>query len=300
MIQTVLSSSAASVDIYFEVQHNLMSVHTRIGAGYSNASKRDASNGTRGFFLPKIQGYDPAVEECSFWTVLARSLGVALELIAIPGCSRFEQDTTFYLRAIMVMPEGHDVINIEFYGDDGNSSLSHNLDEDSEIKEGRQSIGFLVKCDDPISQEERTELWLLRYDDILFQKSQFKTNAKNEVTIHDTAVDETQCIHLTLSDEDVRDVSSAHVPRSEFMMSYILSYSCDTRLSISCTFIHRLCDIIPPGRLISTERISQNPRQAQLNLCGSRGTGGVLTFGGPTCLQIFDLEEDEDTTSSAI
>ncbi|KAL3809155.1 hypothetical protein ACHAXA_004654 [Cyclostephanos tholiformis] len=189
-----------------------------LGAGYCYASSRDASNGTRGFFLPKIQENDPGVEECSFWTVLARSLGMAIELIAIPGCSRFEQDTTFYLRAVMLMPEGHEVTNIQFYGDDGNSSLSPNLDEDSDIKEGRQSVGFLVQCKDPVSQEGRTELWLFRYDDILFQKCYFKTTVKNEVIIHGTAVDEGQCIHLIVSDEEVRDVSSAHVPKSELVV----------------------------------------------------------------------------------
>jgi hypothetical protein len=298
MIQTVLSLSALSLDISFEVKHTLMSVHTRIGAGYSNASIRDSRNDTRRFFLPQMLHYDPAVEECTFWTVLARSLGSAIELIAIPGCSRFEQDSAFYLRAVMMMPEGHEVIRIKFYGDDGNSSLSPNLDEDSDINEGRQAIGFLVECNDPMSQEERTELWLFRYDDMIFQKSHFeRTTAKDEVIVHDAAVDKRQCIRLTLSDEEVRDVSGAHVPRSEFMMSYILSYSCNARLFISCTFIHRSCVIIPSGRLICTDRISQNPRRAQLSLCGSRGTGGVLTFGGPTCLQILDLEEDDDGAS---
>ena len=35
-----------------------------------------------------------------------------------------------------------------------------------------------------------------------------------------------------------------------------------------------------------------------MNLCGSRGTGGVITFGASTSLTIFDLEEDEDTAIS--
>jgi len=36
-----------------------------------------------------------------------------------------------------------------------------------------------------------------------------------------------------------------------------------------------------------------------VNLCGSRGTGGVISFGASTCLSILDLEEDEDNESSA-
>ena len=36
------------------------------------------------------------------------------------------------------------------------------------------------------------------------------------------------------------------------------------------------------------------------NLCGSRGTAAVLSFGASTSLDILDLEEDEeDDTSSA-
>ncbi len=57
---------------------------------------------------------------------------------------------------------------------------------------------------------------------------------------------------------------------------------------------------IPSGRLISKDRIPQNQRKVQIDLCGSRGTGGVLTFGAPTCLNIFDLEEDEDSASSVV
>ena len=35
-------------------------------------------------------------------------------------------------------------------------------------------------------------------------------------------------------------------------------------------------------------------RRAQLSLCGSRGTGGVVTFGTSIAFNILDLEEDED------
>lgn len=50
------------------------------------------------------------------------------------------------------------------------------------------------------------------------------------------------------------------------------------------------------GRVIST-RINGNGknRASQLQLCASRGTGGVVTFGASTVLDIFDLEEDEES-----
>jgi hypothetical protein len=204
-----------ALDINFEVQHSLLSVHTRIGAGYSDFSLRDTSSDARCFFHPKTSEDDPAIEECPFWTVLARSLGTAVELIAIPRCSRFEPDTRFYLRAVMVMPEGHEVTNIEFYGDDGNSSLSPSLDEDSEIKEGRQSLGFLVKCYDSVSQETRMELWLFPYDDVLFRKFDVKTNVKNSVTILGKVVNNRESIRLILSDNEECDAGRAIVPKSE-------------------------------------------------------------------------------------
>lgn len=295
MKQTIHPSSTSALDIHFEVKHSLLSVHTRIGAGYFDASLGDTSIDTRGFFLPKTNEDDPAVEECPLWTVLARSLGTTVELIAIPGSTRFEPDARFYLRAIIAIPQGHEVTNIDFYGDDGNSSLSPTLDEDSDIKEGRQSVGFLVKYSDLVSQEVRTELWLFRYDDFLFKRNDFKTNVKNGVTILGAAVDEREFIRL-VSDNEECDASSIIVPKSE-LVAFVPFEALRNSGSFSHTSLHIH---IPSGRLISTHRDSQNQRRSQVKLCGSRGTGGVLTFGAPTCLNIFDLEEDEDSASAGV
>jgi hypothetical protein len=54
----------------------------------------------------------------------------------------------------------------------------------------------------------------------------------------------------------------------------------------------RLCDITE--RIICTRDGTTLNRTSKLDLCGSRGTGGVLTFGASNALEIFDLEEDED------
>lgn len=54
------------------------------------------------------------------------------------------------------------------------------------------------------------------------------------------------------------------------------------------------------GRHLNTHRKNSQPlRHTQVNLCGSRGTGGVISFGASTFLHMFDLEEDEDSASSA-
>ena len=63
--------------------------------------------------------------------------------------------------------------------------------------------------------------------------------------------------------------------------------------------ISRVCFLYLTGRVLNTHpKNSQSQRQSQVNLCGSRGTGGVITFGASTFLHMFDLEEDEDSSSS--
>ena len=70
--------------------------------------------------------------------------------------------------------------------------------------------------------------------------------------------------------------------------------------SFMCVSKHLPIPCRPTGRHLSTHRInSQTQRQSQMNLCGSRGTGGVISFSTSTNLTIFDLEEDEENDSSA-
>ena len=205
-----------------------MAAHTRIGAGYFGTSPScdmthsDASSSA--FFMPKTNDVDLVLlEEIHFWTVLARSIRTTniVELIVIPGCSRFKQDATFYLRAVIMMPEGYEVTNIEFYSDDGNSSLSPpTIDENVDINEGRQSLTFLVKCatnDDSTlqQQQQRMELWLFRYDDVQFWKYDFDKNmVTHEVTIRgppssssssSSSSDESNCMRFVISGDEMMD-----------------------------------------------------------------------------------------------
>jgi len=248
-----------------------MSIHTRIGAG-SNAvapSSYRAQRGESSGFLPKTsqeEEGDETIAECPYWTLLARSLGPnQVELIAIPGPASFGQENGFYLHSEVMIPEGYEVTNIAFYGDDGNSSLSPDLTE-SKVKEGRQSLGFVIKYIDTLSQEVREELWLFQYDDITFQKFKSKRNVmKNEIVIPATPPNEEECTFLTISDDE--DIGDRHC-------------------------------INPKRRHICTHRRNdQVHQQSQVNLCGSRGTGGVITFDKSTYLNIFDLEEDEENDS---
>ncbi|KAL7532675.1 hypothetical protein ACHAXR_010339 [Thalassiosira sp. AJA248-18] len=266
--RSVFAQSLDTLDICFEVQHSFMAIHSRIGAG-SDATSSGKGDSPSGFFVPMTRNNDPRVEECPFWMLLARSVGIAVEFIVVPGGTSFETGANegFYLRANLMIPEGYEVTNIAFYGDDGISSLSPDLNDDSEIKEGRQSIGFVVKCIDSLSREGREELWVFQYDEIIFQRFDSKRNSKNEVIITANELNEVECTFISMPDDEEGDASSAIVPKRRHLSS------------------HR--------------RNTQMQRQSQVNLCGSRGTGGVISFGASTSLSMFDLEEDEDNASSA-
>ena len=66
---------------------------------------------------------------------------------------------------------------------------------------------------------------------------------------------------------------------------------------------NHLCYLLLPtlGRHSCTPQSFLTQEQTKLDLCGSRGTAGVISFGVPTSLEILDLEEDEeeDDTSDA-
>ena len=294
---------SCTADICFEVNHSLMAIHTRIGAGSTvSASGGKGGDTSSGFFLPRTNNEeDTSIAECPFWTLLARSLGSSIEFIAIPGCTSFEQDANdgFYLRANLMIPEGSEVTNIAFYGDDGNSSLSPNLSDESKVKEGRQSVGLVIKYNDSVSQEVREELLLFQYDDVIFRKVESERNTKNEIIIPATDLNTEECTFLTMSDDEENDDRNVIVPKSELTFD-----SCRVHNFPSSTLSHvnspPITYIVTTGRHIGTQRrsSSQYQQNSQVNLCGSRGTGGVITFGQSTFLNIFDMEEDEDNASS--
>lgn len=195
-----------------------MAIHTRIGAGPSANTTRDDATG---FFVPKtlVEG-DDSIDECPFWSLLARSLGSEVEFIVIPGGTRFEPDVNrgFYLRATLIIPEGSEVSSIAFYGDDGNSSLSPNLKNYTDVKEGRQSVGLVMNSLDPISREVREELWVVQYDDIVFQKFDCKRNSKSEVNVAATVLDRDACTFLMASDDEGNEANNVIIqPKSEFI-----------------------------------------------------------------------------------
>jgi len=198
-----------------------MAVHTRIGAGPDGASRNKGGDAS-GYFAPRISGEeDASVIECPSWTLIARSLGTAIELIAIPGRSSSDTDSKeqYYLRGFIQMPEGAEVTNIAFYGDNGISSLSPKLNDDAQpIKEGRQSLALVVKCTDSQTPEMKEELWAFKYDDIPFRKFDLKrSHLKNEVIISAAEFELSECASLmNVQDEGYNDDENVIVPKSEF------------------------------------------------------------------------------------
>lgn len=203
-------------DISFEAQHSLMAIHSRVGAG--SAITRGKKDDTTGFFMPKTNNDQDSsiIVECPFWMLLARSLGTTVELIAIPGritdCEPAANDE-FYLRANLMLPEIGEVTDIAFYGDNGICSLSPILNDDAKVKEGRQSLGLVVALTEPDSGEVREELWVFKYNDIIFQKFTTKRNAKNEVTISAADLNNDACISVMSS--NARDNEGGVIAKSE-------------------------------------------------------------------------------------
>lgn len=280
-ISNVIQKLIFVIDICFEVQHSLVAIHTRRGVGCSD------SGDVNGYFLPKSNEDHPSIENCFYWLILARVIGTKIEFIAIPSCAGLKPK--FFLRTELMLPEGCDVTNIAFYGDDGHSSLSPNLNENAAVKEGRQAVGLVVKLTSLISQDVREELWVTPYDDLLFKKYDFNVNSKNEALIRGASSNEEACAAPILICDSLRD-EDAIIPKREFI-GVQLRLVCST-LSFAVS-----CEPNLTGRVISTHQKQRRHKPTQFNLCGSRGTGGVVTFAASIALNILDLEEDEECPS---
>ncbi len=201
-----------TADVHFDTSHSTLAAHSRIGAG-------PCSDDKSGAFEPKMMHPDESSSATArHWMIIVRSVkeGKCVEINAIPG----NAPTSFYLQAGLTLPDNHKVRNIAFYGDNGNSSLSPNLDIDAVTNEGRQSLGLIVerKEDLPDGAEElHQELWLFKYDDILFEKFDFASSSDKKIRIAGVDFGRDNCIHLQPleSSDDVDNV--VLVPKSKFV-----------------------------------------------------------------------------------
>jgi hypothetical protein len=183
----------------------LISLHTRIGAS------SDATSG-EGYFSPQINGDDFSLSS-EYWVIIARTIPLfsycnVLEITAIPCCvfdcvdgSGVESQFTC-LQVHLRFDSSCEITSIAFYSDDGNSSLSPNLDIDAEAMEGKQSIGLIVK------NGMNEELWKFQYDHVLFDTC-ISSIASNTLCIPSN-INGDNCTFLGAADgeEDATDLKS--------------------------------------------------------------------------------------------
>eukprot|EP00984_Skeletonema_dohrnii_P013878 scaffold5807_cov114-Skeletonema_dohrnii-CCMP3373.AAC.4 len=211
-------------------------------------------------FEPKmIQPNDSSLAR--HWMIIVRSVqDNFIEVIAIPG----NVQPKFYLQAGLALPDNHTVRNIQFYGDSGNSSLSPNLDIDAVTNEGRQSLGLIIERQEVLSdgsEELNEELWVFKYDEIFFEKFDLGPTSDKAISIAAADFNRENCVRLQTCRTSGEDDDNVLVTKCRHI----------------CTHQNLLIR-----------------EQTKLNLCGSRGTAGVLSFGASTSLDILDLEEDEE------
>ena len=171
----------------------LLALHMRVGADqldYDALQEDDddeAENGNgdtpRSYFLPRASAAESENAQacyCRQWSVVATAQGNEILLHAIPlgwehsddgtHCDIVEEGTSpisFYLVAKLVLPYADSIRDIEFYSDDGKSSLSSGNDSGTG-KEGHQKLGVLYEV-----HHGQLDFWLIAYDRIRWQSVPF-------------------------------------------------------------------------------------------------------------------------------
>jgi hypothetical protein len=188
-----------------------VAIHTRMGRDQSK--EEDDFDGEEvdeeGFFSPTVLEGTllPGVPHynCRQWSCFAKtsppseSLGnYTVKLYMIPngweetsdglddlldfmGCDDedlLECGIPFYLTTEIVLPGGRRVLDIAFYGDDGKSNLASAVDTEPG-RERRQALGLLLSGEQMVeSQEKPMELWVVPYDNLIYQAIAAKKDSK--------------------------------------------------------------------------------------------------------------------------
>jgi hypothetical protein len=174
-------------------------IHTRLGGNQENLAADDGDESAH-FFSPRLASGDVPLVDCRSWSIIARAASFeggdnnSVQIFALPLDCRagesMDEDLDIdgehchiplYLSCRLVLPFPYKVKEIEFYGDDGNSSLSVGADNGSTGQEGRQSMGMLVTC--PVTEDNAAqtaeELWLVAYDQAIFRQVPISSGAGN-------------------------------------------------------------------------------------------------------------------------
>ena len=158
-------------DEHSAYNQHVVAVHDRIGAAPNSTPDVEKC------FNPQIKD-DSRVEADSsrHWMLVANTCDSTtqgkkmLQLSAFPDChgitqlDEFEQFLPhFYLTTFIVLPGDAVICNIQFYGNDGNSTLTSETSPNDE--EGRQALSISTQNNDG-----KEELWLFNYDKLDFRR----------------------------------------------------------------------------------------------------------------------------------
>lgn len=169
---------------------SMVKIHHRQGCDTGSITE------TKGCFNPQVCGYeeDDSAFASRNWAIVAATSTLsaeknAIQLFAIPLGNKatdddmegddevMDDDSTkldnisFYLTAQIILPSHYTIQDMAFYGDDGRSSLSSDVDSGTGT-EGRQALGLLLSQGVPGAGPVTQELWILRYDDLRYEASQ--------------------------------------------------------------------------------------------------------------------------------
>jgi len=157
-----------------------VAIHTRIGRDPGEIEGSDEEE-EPSYFAPKVHDKSSSESslDCRQWSIVAQAgSDSCIQLVAIPlgwkDSSAMDpnddladegqdgSEIPFYLTSKLILPESCRVQDLAFYSDNGKSALSSGTD-------GRQKLGVLV------AQQEQLELWLMKYDQIVWQVVPFES-----------------------------------------------------------------------------------------------------------------------------
>lgn len=219
------------------------------------------------------------------WTIIAntcKSLSSdgcqQIQITAIPTGThlRHESDDTspdvlLYKSTIVSVPENCTVSSIQFYGDDGNSTLTS--ETSPSYKEGRQSLGILLRRRDGfLSNTFDEELWLFQYDHLHYTSQFAEGNETGNFQVDKVCYYSGRLVpESTLDHDDEEDDKS---------MDYQNEDKGNGAIRCRCRKIR--CDVS-----------LEHGAYSQIVLSGSRGVGGVYSNSAKT-IDLYDLEDDEE------
>jgi hypothetical protein len=193
------------VEGYSRDCNTIVTLHNRLGGDREDHLENKSS------FKPTVlwQGVDASRFGCRHWTLVANSFfepgRQMIQISALPDTNNFtENENSYYLTTFIVIPVSYTITDVQFYGDDGCSTLTS--EKDLSIKEGNQKIGLLLTSDvDP--SVSKTEMLLIDYDDLTYRSKPISKIA-DKIVIKKFDDNEDIAVSVTWADEIMQGVNT--------------------------------------------------------------------------------------------